>query len=87
MYLDFFLEDGARVAPHKRHPQARTLEGVISEAIRHVKASGATTGYVGIFQHEDGKFLGFIVKTPGQEPYFDDDETVAPLDYRYHTAA
>lgn len=84
MYLDFYLEDGARPAPHKSHPQATTLDGVINEAIRHVKASGATSGYVGIFKHEEGSFVGFIVKLPGQEPYFDDDETVCPLDYRFH---
>jgi hypothetical protein len=84
MYLDFFLEDGARVAPHKKHTQCKTLDGVISEAIRHVKASGASSGYVGIFKHEEGAFVGFIVKAPGEEPYFDDDPTVCPLDYRFH---
>jgi len=87
MYLDFFLEDGAEVAPHKRHPQCKTLDGVITEAIRHVKRSFASAGYVGIYQYEDGPFLGFIIKEPGQEPYFDDDENKCPLDYRYNTAA
>jgi hypothetical protein len=84
MYLDFYLEDGARIAPHKKHTQNKTLDGVIVEAIRHVNLSGATSGYVGIFKDEGGKFVGFIVKIPGHEPYFDDDETVCPVDYRFH---
>jgi hypothetical protein len=84
MYLDFYLEDGARVAPHKRHPVNKTLDGVISEAIRYLQMSGATAGYVGIFKHEDGPFVGFVVKHEGQEPYFDDDPTICPLDYRFH---
>lgn len=84
MYLDFFLEDGAEIAPHKRHPQCKTLDGVINEAIRYVKKSCASSGYVGIFAHEEGPCLGLIIKHPGQEPYFDDDEDKCPLDYRYH---
>ena len=83
MYLDFYLEDGAEIAPHKSHPPAKTLDGVISWAIRTVKQSCATSGYVGIFKSEEGAFVGGIVKAPGAEPYFDDDETVCPLDYRY----
>jgi hypothetical protein len=83
MYLEFHLEDGAPVAPHKQHPQCKTLDGVIAEAIRYVKKSCATSGYVGIFRHEQGSFLGGIIKDPGQEPYFDDNGDRAPLDYRY----
>jgi hypothetical protein len=83
MYLDFHLEDGADVAPHKRHPQCKTLDGVINEAIRYLKKSCATSGYVGIFKCEEGSFLGGIIKNPGQEPYFEDDPNMAPLDYRY----
>jgi hypothetical protein len=83
MYLDFDLEDGKPIQPYKRHARCKTKDGAIKEAIRHLNESFATAGQIGIYTSYCGELLGYVIKYPGQEPYFEDDEDKCDLVHRF----
>jgi hypothetical protein len=85
MYLDVNLEDGLKTA--SRNSKARHKEAVIEEAIALINRSFATSGLVSIYTSEYGRFVGHVLKHPGEEPYFDDDQTLAPLDHLFRIYA
>lgn len=84
-YFDTDFEDAEiEISDYRRYSTTRDGRTAATQAARLFELAGANSGQIGIYRKgQFGEFFGYVIKYPGEEPYFEDDVDRCSLTHRF----